>query len=120
MTEEFGTAEFDRRPCEGEEVPGKEAMMHTTVLQCDLGNLASGFGQPGEKRWSKGNFDCDNDVDLKDLGTLAANFQGGRKAALAQLSWSPSLQPGCCCWDGRSRCGDGDGREPNQSRSRQP
>jgi hypothetical protein len=51
----------------------------------DLGNLASGFGQPGEKRWSRGNFDCDNDVDLPDLGTLATNFQGGRAAAFAEF-----------------------------------
>jgi hypothetical protein len=51
----------------------------------DLGNLASGFGQPGEKRWSRGNFDCDNDVDLNDLGTLATNFGGGREAALAEF-----------------------------------
>jgi hypothetical protein len=49
----------------------------------DLGNLASGFGQPGEKRWSKGNFDCDQDVDLPDLGTLATNFGAGRAAAMA-------------------------------------
>jgi hypothetical protein len=49
----------------------------------DLGNLASGFGQPSERRWSRGNFDCDQDVDLNDLGTLATNFQGGREAALA-------------------------------------
>jgi hypothetical protein len=47
----------------------------------DLGNLASGFGQPGEKRWAMGNFDCDNDVDLNDLGTLATNFEGGRAEA---------------------------------------
>jgi hypothetical protein len=51
----------------------------------DLGNLASGFGQPSEKRWSKGNFDCDNDVDLNDLGTLATNFEGGRAASLAEF-----------------------------------
>jgi hypothetical protein len=49
----------------------------------DLGNLATGFGQPGEKRWARGNFDCDDDVDLNDLGTLASNFEGGRDAALA-------------------------------------
>jgi hypothetical protein len=51
----------------------------------DLGNVASGFNQPGEKRWSRGNFDCDNDVDLNDLGTLATNFQAGRAAAYAEF-----------------------------------
>jgi hypothetical protein len=50
-----------------------------------LGNLASGLGIPSEKRWSKGNLDCDQDVDLPDLRTLATNFQGGRAAALAQF-----------------------------------
>jgi hypothetical protein len=58
----------------------------------DLGNLASGFGQPGEKRWSRGNFDCDNDVDLNDLGTLATNFEAGREAALAQFE-TPVPEP---------------------------
>jgi hypothetical protein len=47
----------------------------------DLGNMASGFGQPGEHRWARGNFNGDEDVDLNDLGTLATNYQGGKAAA---------------------------------------
>jgi hypothetical protein len=62
----------------------------------DLGNLATGFGQPGGKSWSLGNFDCDNDVDLNDLGTLATNFAGGGPAGGATLLESERLVPEPC------------------------
>jgi hypothetical protein len=51
----------------------------------DLGNLATGFGQPGERRWSRGNFDCDDDVDLNDLGTLATNFQSSQARTFVEF-----------------------------------
>jgi hypothetical protein len=40
---------------------------------------------PGEHRWSRGNFNRDEDVDLNDLGTLATNFEGGRARAFAEF-----------------------------------
>jgi hypothetical protein len=33
-----------------------------------------------------GNFDCDLDVDLNNLGTLATNFQGGSRLAFEQFA----------------------------------
>jgi hypothetical protein len=51
MTEDFGTADFDRRSGQGEEGPGKEASMHKDVLRRpdrSIGELIlDALGRPG-------------------------------------------------------------------------